>query len=379
MSHDPAAYAALAGASTSPPVVVTAQSDVLAQMQAHIQMLQQQLAAQQAAAAGAPRAPGAASTGLPKPRPLSVFSGATGFAADNWLGEAQTLLEYYGAAFPDDTARIRYAVTSFDGVARNWWESLPNRASINTWAAFVDTVRQRFRPIMSGMLARQRLARLRMGDRHTVAGYVAIFQSTLLHITDMGETDKIHNFISGLPKRLQEKVWQRSPLVSSLAQAIEYAVAAEAWGNYSFGAAAPNGGYSGGGRSGMGSAPMDINNLNVGDDYFGEEAPASGPVSAAGRASTASSSSTPATAPASLDPNTLAALIGSVVEQKLNVMSGGSSSSSTYRASGKVSGLKSGEVAKLMKEGKCFRCKKTGHMKNDLECPMHPAKQSKNA
>ena len=33
----------------------------------------------------------------------------------------------------------------------------------------------------------------------------------------------------------------------------------------------------------------------------------------------------------------------------------------------KVSGLKKGEIAKLMSEGKCFICKEKGHMRG--ECP----------
>ena len=35
--------------------------------------------------------------------------------------------------------------------------------------------------------------------------------------------------------------------------------------------------------------------------------------------------------------------------------------------SDRIPGLKPDELKKLMKEGKCFRCKKTGHMKS--ECP----------
>ena len=33
----------------------------------------------------------------------------------------------------------------------------------------------------------------------------------------------------------------------------------------------------------------------------------------------------------------------------------------------RVPGLKSGDIDRLMKEGKCFRCKQRGHMKRD--CP----------
>jgi hypothetical protein len=32
---------------------------------------------------------------------------------------------------------------------------------------------------------------------------------------------------------------------------------------------------------------------------------------------------------------------------------------------GKVSGLKPGEIDRLMKEGRCFRCKEKGHMKHE--------------
>ena len=66
------------------------------------------------------------------------------------------------------------------------------------------------------------------------------------------------------------------------------------------------------------------------------------------------------------------------MQQTINALQhGGGSSGSSFRRDGdRVTGLKPGDIASLMAEGKCFRCKKKGHMKN--ECPDR-AKASKNA
>jgi phage gp45-like len=63
-----------------------------------------------------------------------------------------------------------------------------------------------------------------------------------------------------------------------------------------------------------------------------------------------------------------------VMEHRILALAGGgsslSSSLSSSRGGDRVPGLKAGDIDRLRKEGKCFRCKKTGHMKS--ECPSTP-------
>jgi hypothetical protein len=47
------------------------------------------------------------------------------------------------------------------------------------------------------------------------------------------------------------------------------------------------------------------------------------------------------------------------------------SSSSSYRGGDRIPGLQAGDIARLQKENRCFRCKKVGHMKS--ECPGKPS------
>jgi len=287
---------------------------------------------------------------LPKLRAPSTFSGSMGFAADSWISEMEQQFNYYGGQFPNDVARIHYAAASFEGTARQWWEQHPDRSTTVAWTDFVKAIRSRFRPIQGSMLARQKLGRLRMGDKHSVAAYVAVFQATLLHVTDMGVTDQIHNFVNGLTKRLQEKVWERQP--ATLAQAIDFAVSAEAWGNYSNGSSfipGHRGFVAGGSSSHATSSPMDLNSIEMAE-FLAE-----------GSDTVSSSSNT------GLDASSIAALVSSAIEQKLNALS--SFNHFGGQRKDRVPGLKSDDIARLMKENRCFRCKQVGHRKGDPKCP----------
>jgi Ty3 transposon capsid-like protein len=334
---------------TSPPVIVNDVQSQLQQMYGVITNLQQQLANVQQQPAAASARPF-----LPKLRPPSTYSGSMRFGeVDKFINEMEQQFTYYGSQFPNDSARIHFAAAALDGTARQWWTSHPDRATMSAWAQFVGVLRSRFRPMQADMIARQNLFRLRMSEKHSVAQYASVFQATLLHISDMSTTDQIHSFMRGLPRKLQEKVWERQP--ESLVQAIDFAVSAEAWGNYSnsVGMGHFPRGSTGGSTSHGTSAPMDINHLSVEDFLGGTEDVDS--VSAQGP---------------SFDAATIAALVSTAVEQRLNAMMSSTKPTHNKAFSSRVGGLKEGEIQKLMRESKCFRCKKTGHMKNDPSCPL---------
>ncbi len=334
-------------ASAPPPPQVDAWTELAtlkAQMQ-HVFAVQQQ---QQSATASVPHAPPAPR--LPKIRQPSSYSGAGGHAVDDWIVEMQQQFTYYGANFASDADRIRFSIAHLAGPAMHWWEHVPAEQYPSTWDEFVTLLRGRYRPVHAAMLARQRLGKLRMGPHHSVNQYTSVFQTTLTPITDMGETDQVHHYMQGLQPYLAAKVWGRHP--TTLRTAIESAVSEEAMANFGR-AAMPQrtnfGGhnrYHGASSSSSTSVPMDINSV---ESFLTEEVEQPSP---------------------SAD-SAMSAVLAKMeaMQQTINALQhGGGSSSSSFRRDGdRVSGLKPGDIASLMAEGKCFRCKKKGHMKN--ECP----------
>lgn len=296
-----------------------------------------------AVAPPAPRAPD-----LPKIRQPSSFHGAMGFSVDDWLAEFAQQFAYYGARFPDDASKVHFAVAFLTGPAMHWWASQPVCVA---WDDFVQRLHGRFRPVHAAMLARQKLGKLRQRPGQSVNQFVGLFQNTLTPIVDMGDMDQVHHFVNGLLGPIASKVWEKHP--QDLVQAIDAAVSIEAMSN--FGRAAAPGQFVGGGRHGHSSSSgpspdaMDLNNLEQQADIVDEsEAPSAAEV---------------AVLEMRRQMSTMAA--------QLNALSG--RSSSTPKSGGSkpradhIAGLTPEIIKKLRAEGKCFRCKKQGHMKG--ECP----------
>jgi hypothetical protein len=314
---------------------------------------------------------------LPKIRQPSMFSGTIGLAVDHWLSEMNQQFVYYsqGGSLTTASSRIQYAAAYLDGIARQWWEQQPDRNTLNNWDEFVSRLHTRFRPIQAAMLARQKLDKLRMREGNSVNAYIGAFHSITMPIVDMSESDRIHAFARGLSQRLAAKVWERNP--QTLQDAIDYAVTAEATGVFAFRGAmyGNNSSHSGSYRSSStnagnhGSAPMDLSHIAV-DEFLAEEAHSDTGLQVL--------SSTAAQATSTSSRLDVEALIQAAVEQRVNAMMSSNSSSSggfrsnNHRSAGaknRIPGLTSEEIAKLMKENKCFRCKQVGHRKDDPKCP----------
>jgi hypothetical protein len=138
-----------------------------------------------------------------------------------------------------------------------------------------------------------------------------------------------------------------------LKDAIDYAVSAEAMGNY--GRAAMSSSSFNYSRSSSqaatgasSSAPMDLSNINASDEAEDtkELEPAADPMS------------------------TLLSKM-EAMEHRLNAMFKPGPKNSAGGAAGKktrVAGLTPDELADCRARGLCFRCKKSGHFKNDPQC-----------
>jgi hypothetical protein len=314
------------------------------QLGAHA-MQQQQLQQQQQA----PPAPRPTGVSHLKISPPSLFKGEMGFVVDDWITELEQQFVFYGAAFAADEEKVRFALAYIRGAAMNWWKYEPNQAAATaSWAEFVKRLHGRFRPVQAAAIARQRLDRLHQKGGHSVNAYANHFQVMLTPITDMSSADQVHHFVKGLQPHIAAKVYDKSP--KDLRAAIDAAVSAEAMGNFGRSAAhAP---------AHSSSAPMDLNAVEQ-ESQDEEDSDSAVPAAAATAPSTDS---------------VVRALLTKMeaMEHRLAAMSVPASKVSGNRGDpgDKVPGLKSEDIDRLRREGKCFRCKQSGHMKRD--CPRRP-------
>jgi hypothetical protein len=213
----------------------------------------------------------------PKIHPPRSFTGDSNAAArvDDFLSELERQFDYYGAAaFPDGAAKVSFSVMCMQDKAAKWWtahtsELASHGLSINTWEAFVEAMRARFRPIEAATLARSALDSLRQtGGLHA---YVEIFQSKMMLIPDMAIADQLHAFTRGLKDTIRTEVLKARP--KSVSEAINKATQAEAYLGYhaksgGFGRFqnhyGRSGGYHGAGAGASGGATaMEVSNINM--------------------------------------------------------------------------------------------------------------------
>jgi hypothetical protein len=338
----------------APAPLVDQRDAVIMQLQQQMQQVQQhmhqqataqaqQLAAAQAAAAAAAGA--APRPSMPKLAPLTRFSGAMS-AVNPFVRGLVQHHEYYNMA--TDASKLQYAVGNLEGGALTWLNSLPQRPA--TWDEFVRLLNLRFRPLEENLTARIKLGSLKQG-KNSVGAYTNIFQTVLAGIDDMGVADQVHHYMFGLNPPILQRVLEKRP--ATLPAVIELAASVEAsqgllgraMGQSHYGAR-----FGAGASSSSESVPMDLN--NIAHEEQDEE-------------SDAAPRFHDEPAPRSVESVLVAKL--EAMEHRLAALQNFSAPKTFNKSNDRVSGLKSGDISRLMKEGKCFRCQKSGHMKRD--CP----------
>ena len=342
----------------------------LQQAQQHIAQQAAQLNQLAAQAQAQGHAQAHAAVGRLKAPPPPTFKGDM-LAVDEFLRAQKQQHAFYGVDLATDAAKLRFVAVHMAGSAAQWFETQQASATpIATWAEFEERFLKRYRPVKAEMAARQRLSQLKQRATTSVSAYASLFQSILSPITDMSEKDKLFQFIQGLLPSIQIRMWEKEPL--SLAEAINTAVSIEAMLSFGRHGVIPHG--SGGGRnhgSASGGASssasssgagvhMDLSNVALGDDSSAEvdlfaqwkaaEREEAAHVSSQERASASVMQAMQSQLQA--------------IEHRLQSMS---FAPKNGHADNRIPGLKGEEIKKLMKEGRCFRCKKVGHMKSD--CP----------
>jgi hypothetical protein len=297
------------------------------------------------------------------------FKGEMGIQLDEWVRSMELQFKYYGEThFPDDTSRINMAEVHLVGPAAQWWENelKPILPAVMSWNDFVDRLQKRFRPLKAAMLARTKLAELHQRAGQGVNAYAHAFQMTLASIVDMSPADQVHNFTKGLHPHIFTRVFEKQP--TTLVEAIELAVSIEAISKY--GRIATPSNYSHGGRSKTSShaasshAPMDLN--HIGSDRKEETDQEEDSTSS----HLHENSSTQVQQGDSVVQKMMAKM--QALEHRLAALSSNSSSKTTRKSNSKdrVPGLTADDIYRLRKEGRCFRCKQLGHMKDS--CPQKP-------
>jgi hypothetical protein len=326
------------------------QQQAMQQQQQFAHMQQAALAQAAAAAAGAPLA---APRSLPKIAPVIRFKGTMGGGVDTFHAAIVQQFVYYGVT--DEATKLRMGVGNLEGDALLWYNSIPPNDVPTTWAAFMEMLYRRFRPVAAILIARQSLAKLRQGQGHSVSAYTHRFQTILTAINDMSAADQVFQYANGLIPSLMSHVLEKQP--ATLAEAIQVAASREATLGFAGRAAGPSHYRPSANQSSSGSVPMDLNHVALGDEEdeaaprFHEE---------------------PASAPR-VESLLLAKF--EAMEQRLAALSSKSSSSNSSNKGGdRVPGLKHTDIERLMKEGRCFRCKQTGHRKADCHGPIASSK-----
>ena len=306
------------------------------------------------AAKRAAQAPRPSSHG-PKPPSTPEFSGAhlKGYEVDAWLREMKKQFDHYGeGVFPDGAAMVRHAALFFKGPALEWWDAKDKSGGLDAdWDTFVAALRERYRPMQAATVARERINALR--QKGAVSAYCDLFQKELTPITNMDPADQIFHFVKGLSSTVvQNKIREKEP--KTLHAAMDIAVRADVYQGKGASGSFGFRGFGSSSSSSQSGAPMDVNAIDGGDSANDLD-----------RGNADDSVVTAAQLKAVLAEQQkffLAALAQNA--------GGGSSNGKGNKKDDKIPGLKPGDIDELRRQGRCFRCKKEGHMKN--ECPDRP-------
>lgn len=175
-----------------------------------------------------------------KPPKPSKFNGSRNQEVAVWLNEME---RYFSLSGVGTMSYAQLAAAYLEHKAGLWFQSWctsigdPSGASI-TWNQFCDAIKKQYRPVNANQQARLELRSLKQKGK--VSTYDSLFDSLMLRIDNMGEPDKIENYIFGLKPRVRYEVSRQNP--TTLLQAKELASIAD---QFLFYASQTNGKYNG--------------------------------------------------------------------------------------------------------------------------------------
>ena len=282
------------------------------------------------------------------PNKPPVFDGK--MPLNQWIGAMDRWL--FASRLPPDSAEtVALCATFLTAPLGQWWDSVSGQ--VITWTAMQELLKKRWQPEVQSKLARAHLDNLK--QRGSVSDYYSAFLSLMVQAEDMSEQEKIHSFKRGLHPRLREKLEMNDKEYVTVDAAMNAATLAEerrrhfmttqfppTGGRFNFqpryAASAPV----------STSSPMEISHLQAEPDFVDMWEDLTPPAAAAAAA-------TPSTG------------VDSVASLKhlLNTM--GFQPNNRRPGQQRLNKLSAEERQQLMREGKCFKCRKVGHRADS--CP----------
>lgn len=143
---------------------------------------------------------------------LPRFDGSS--PVDKWFESLENLFTLKN--IQDPKVRIHWTFTALSGRAKALFEQ---HRDCTDWKDFVARCQAKFLPPDTQMQLRLKIANCRMVGRD-YTGYVQKFYSILKDLKDYGETDRVSQFLIGLPSDIRQQVFYRDP--TDLSTAVNY-------------------------------------------------------------------------------------------------------------------------------------------------------------
>lgn len=144
-----------------------------------------------------------------KLREPDAFDGSDSRKLRPFLALCQLNFRNLPAAFPNDAAKVNYALSYLKGTALDWFEPAITHNAIDPWMTdwdeFVFQLESNFGPADPVGDAEEGLDNLRMRDGHKVAKYNVDFNK-LAAITKWGDAPLRHAYYKGLPDRIKDSL-----------------------------------------------------------------------------------------------------------------------------------------------------------------------------
>ena len=288
------------------------------------------------------------------PKPFTGERAVSGYNVDYWIGNLERCFRALPAGTLTAEQQVGYAATLLHDAAGQWWDTVAS--GVHDWPSMKRKLLERYRPIAASQVARSYLDTL--VQRGSVDSYTNLFLNTVMRIDGITEDEKVHAYKRGLHSLVRDDVDREYP--RTLEAAMLAAQRAEQRRRLrGRGFVSPHG--QGNMRepresrtavTNQGAVPMELGALS---QYHASEEEEVMAMYAEQEAAPS-----PGTIQLQAQVNSLQQTIAALQQNR-----GAGSSQRRVRQGGvKMTAV---ERAELMREGKCFRCKATGHISRD--CP----------
>jgi hypothetical protein len=307
----------------------------------------------------------------------SKFTGQGGMLVEEWVDDLEKQYNFFHIS---EVEKVETAVMLLKGPAAHWWKTLATKGEATViWHEFVAKMKDMFQPISSIDKARAGLDQCVQGKR-SVQAYTDAFRRIIQFLPEMDEGDQKHRYTTNLNDTLRTEVLKAK--AKTLEEAIHAAVSAEAYGSdgrkVKLGGyyPAPRYGYHGHGsaNSNTGHTPMELSNINLGAEDEDAQQGAADSENGDGPANQPSTSSSSSSGPTARERHLLNMVqelqAKQRVQDSIHAMFNPRGGKGGGAGSTRVPGVSKADYERCRKEGRCIRCKQTGHIARECTKPV---------